>query len=276
MSEDVGIERRVRVAMCCYYLDPEKIAAKAKRTFWREKNMRFYVYSTNATHVAGGDGETNFESVENRYNDFSAYMRACESFVKEGCEAGRKTVYVFLNDTFLMRHPARVMLKLLRGKLNVVTEADVPVLCGMAHPYRALLQTSPFAPGLDRYISTFLFATNWAGVGLLHSTLSSPETAAMLRSASSFEGGGIPHKFAAFLRLHLSAGRSVFSWSGERSGGGNDRKSACVLLEHLVSAKFFESGFVLPINSSTFLNGVVLFQSLLRRAASKGVGPGGR
>ncbi|MGH8428581.1 MAG: hypothetical protein ACRES7_11510 [Gammaproteobacteria bacterium] len=207
--------------------------------------------------------------VPNELNDFSAYSAACADLVRGGLRFGGGDVFIFANDTLFLKHPAPSLLRLLRRTLPSVREAAVPILSGKADSYRALLQTSPFAVGLDRYVATFLFATNAQGVSLLDAVFHSVETKVLLDGVASMIGAGVPKKFFAFLRMHLGDSASVFAWHGERAPEMISRKACCVLLEHLVSAKFFEEGFLAPINSSAILNGGMLASYAIRGVKRK-------
>lgn len=228
--------------------------ARATRLFSGWKDVRFDIYSTNPAHAKLAHPGVACHSVANEFNDFSSYMQACRELVGSDREHSDGGAYVFLNDTLFTRHPSRLLLRLLARTLSTVRSSEFPVLTGRADSYRTLLQTSPFAPGLDQYVSTFLFATNRAGVDLLHGLFTAQRTLDMMRSAASLERGAIPEKFFAFLQLHMTSEETRFSWPGVKSGSDAGRKAVCVLLEHLLSAHFFEKGFICPLNSSPLLD----------------------
>ena len=244
----------IHVILCCYYTTPAEMLARANSLFARWQDVHFEIYSTNPAHANLPPPGVPCHGVANEFNDFSAYIRACGDLVESGSVHSAGRSYIFLNDTLFTRHPGRLLLRLFKRTLPIVRSSDFPVLSGRADSYRTLLQTSPFAPGLDQYVSTFFFATNAAGVRLLNELFTSQRTLDMMRSAASLERGALPEKFFAFLQLHMRSEGTRFSWPGAKSGTDAGRKAVCVLLEHLLSAHFFENGFVCPLNSSPLLD----------------------
>lgn len=263
---------KVRVALCCYYLKPAVMLRLARRAFrnWGD-SIEFSVYSTNKAH--GGDlaSDVPCRFVGNELNDFSAYIAAVREFRDLG-ESGKKFgAYILLNDTLFLRHPTQTLVRLIFDDLMTVVECDAPVLSGKADTYRSLLQTSPFAIGLDLYIASFLFATNFSGIELLDRAFQSARDGLMLRSAVAMTGEGLPPKFQAFIRLHLKrVGRSRFAW--KNTGHSDDvigRKAGCVFLEHYISARFFQEGFIHPINSTALKRGALFAAYKGRRFVPK-------
>ena len=243
------------VILCCYYLTPYEMVQCARRAFKSWGDIDFRIYSTNERHVGASVEGLPCHFVDNALNDFSAYRAACGDAVRADAEGVRPAAYIFLNDTLFLKHPASTVLKLLRNTLSTIAETDAPVLAGKADPYGGLLQTSPFALGLDRYVASFVFGTNYSGVCLLADLLHEEKTQKMVESVLSSRDDDIPKKFSSFLKLHLRSGRSEFAWKNP----GLDRetvrrKAACVLLEHYISARFFVDGFICPLNSTTARN----------------------
>lgn len=261
-------EGDIHVIVCCYYLTAQELLSRYGRALRLAPGIRIDVYSTNDAHPAVGPAGIGYHRTGNACYDFSAYMAACRDLVAAGESRQRNRVFVFLNDTLFTRHPGALMLRLLQRVLPSVRSAETPILTGKADTYRVLLQTSPFAPGLDSYISTFLFATNGPGVELLNELFAAEATQRMMQAAADLRSDLLPEKFVAFLRYHLQSADPRFSWQGARGGGPLGPKAVCVLLEHLISARFFERGFIFPMNYSPLLEWVLWGAYRLRRAAA--------
>lgn len=259
----------VCVILCCYYLTPAEMVTRCRSVLKLWPGARLTVYSTNPQHApAAGEG-VHCRQVPNDFNDFSAYIAACRDLVEQQEIRKRGTAYIFINDTLFARHPGRLLLRLLRRVVPTVSRSEAPLLCGKADSYRVLLQTSPFSPGLDRYVSTFLFGTNGPGIELLHGLFTSEETRDMMRGAAQFHSESIPPKFVALLRHNFLSGDPLLSWHGINGSNDIGRKAVCVLLEHLMSARFFEAGFIMPINYSPMRNALVLSAYQIRKLASR-------
>jgi hypothetical protein len=250
-----------QLIVATYYLTPAQVLRRVQRAFRGWPDLAISIYSTNPMH---GKGTTEaFTAVPNDFNDFSSYMRACDDFVL-GVGDVSASCYVFLNDTLFTRHPWRVLLRLLQRMQSTITASELPILCGQAGSYRMLMQTSPFAVGLNNYISTFLFATNRPGVRLLAQLFNSADCRLMLGAVREPDPRGpIPGKLRGLLQLQLGSHANLYSWRGDKSGDAVPRKASCIVLEHYVSAMFFEHGFLYPLNGSVLLELLVWFADRL-------------
>jgi hypothetical protein len=251
--------------LCCNYIEPKDIVSRAQLLFKDASAVNLRVYSTNVNHKMLSQPGITFNLVENEWNDFTGYKIACQQIVQEERESDGGKVYVFLNDTLFSKHPAKLLLHLIRKAASTIRSATLPILVGRADSYSTLLQTSPFAPGLDQYISTFLFATNREGVETLQQLFGSAKTIPMMLNASSPNPEVLPEKFHAFIRMHLNSEGSHFSWNGNRDGDALKRKAGGVVLEHLISAEFYNRGFIFPVNYNVAIEFVLWMAYWLRR-----------
>ncbi len=275
-GERLGSEP-IYLAIACHYLDPRAVAAKLSALFQNWTNLRIKIYTTNDKHrhLVGSNSRTPGEIVAryvgNQFNDFTAYMSAVSELTAE-IENGSKSSFIFLNDTLFLKHPASALIALFKDCIPTIGNCSLPLICGRTHAYRVLMQTSPFSPGLDRYVSTFMFGTNFSGLKLLQSTFAHCDTFIASLDLDKNVLEKIPSKLAETLRLHLELGTSVNSWKGRRDRDVIRRKAIAVLLEQLISSRFYEEGLILPIAYTTArewrLNiAYVLFRTLHGRRA---------
>lgn len=248
MTEIDLLRTKFHVTVCCNYLEPSTVLAGLMSLMKDWGPTHYRVYTTNRRHQMLSLDNASCQLIENDWNDFTGYMHSCRVTAESTEKDEGAIVYLFLNDTLLVRHPRKFLMKRLKKAVPTIVHSAVPILVGRADSYDTLLQTSPFAPGLDRYISTFLFATNRLGITLLEQLFFSQETIAMLQAAAWRQPGNLPAAFEAFLQLHLGSHGSRFSWQGRRDSKMLEKKAGGVLLEHLISARFFTKGFIYPLN----------------------------
>jgi hypothetical protein len=189
--------------------------------------------------------------VGNEYNDFTAYIAATLRLSDAHAMEDDRAIFVFLNDTLLLKHPSRTLLSMLHDCFPTLRSSRLPVLVGRTHPYRGLLQTSPISFGLDKYVSTFMFAVNRSGLELMRRTLARGERHIDITNEKSCGITDVPLKLSEFIRIHVSAAQSANSWKGNRGGAAALRKSAAVLFEQLLSAAFYEEGFLMSLAYDT-------------------------
>ena len=257
MNAGSSVPQCIHVSVACYYVDPQTIADWVIRAFRHSSALQVTVYTTNEKHrnavstTSVSDHRPTIHYIEDCFNDFTAYIAATNELTKRITRQTSDAIFIFLNDTLFLKHPAGTLLSLLRDCMPTVGCARLPILCGRTHGYRALIQTSAFAPGLDRYVSTFLFATNCSGLELLKELFGNPDGFTFATDASEGAKSKLPPKFVETLRLHLEVPDTVNSWKGKRSEITVRRKAVAVLLEQLVSARFYEDGLILPLAYDT-------------------------
>ncbi len=244
--------KSVAVVVCSYVINPLLLVKKvkdiaAKNSFVIEgvvvDNKGFAVSNIKGFDVILGSNDA---------LDFSAYFEGAQYLIKRNGKIPE--VILFINDSTFTSHYGGVNISLAFQNLALLTSIRLPSMLGKCDTYETICHKSPWS-GIGKYISSYCFALNTAGVDVLLKldNFSEIDGAGKKNQVDDEEWGlGLNSQFKEFVLSLIKHKNSPYLWHGFRVESSNPtlstKKARCIYFEHRLSGEIGKIGCLIPIN----------------------------
>jgi len=244
----------LHVVAVSYALPPDAFASKLRMLALRSRmELRGVVVGNNPAHAcpAASDGLHHVRG-SNSLLDFSGYFEGLEYLSAHDPDAAPHNV-LFVNDSLITKHASGSIGTRVMALHQLLQQIKVPTIAGKIDPYRAFCLKNPWS-GHTRYVSSFCFLLNPAGLPLLRRLPAEAEAAGLSAEINPIDDAwarGMPLDLRELIRSHLVYRGSPQRWpqAGAADSALIRRKAYCAFFEHRLSGLFGQTGVVVPINA---------------------------